>query len=140
MKTYLRTVFCANKDPIILKKIGDPLFNILGAIFLLIGVIGIFLPLLPTTPFLLLAAYFFSKGSQKIYLWLINLPRIGTSIQDWNESGSISKKTKCSAVLCITLTAFYIWFGLKISVIARILAILTLLSVVVFITTRPEKK
>ncbi len=55
----------------------NKIFLILGFFFLLLGIIGIFLPLLPTTPFGLLAFYFFSRGSPRIAQWCLGLPGIG---------------------------------------------------------------
>ncbi|MDR2840025.1 MAG: YbaN family protein, partial [Paludibacter sp.] len=54
------------------------LFIILGLISLALGIIGIFLPLLPTTPFLLLSAALFARGSQRLYNWLINHRVLGS--------------------------------------------------------------
>ena len=59
------------------------LFALLGGLALLLGIIGVFLPVMPTTPFVLLAAYCFSKSSPRIHAWLVNHPLCGPLIQDW---------------------------------------------------------
>ena len=68
-----------------------------GWFFVALGLIGIALPLLPTTPFLLLAALCFSKGSDKIYQWLITHPTLGPPINDWQEKRAITRRSKIIA-------------------------------------------
>ena len=57
----------------------------LGTIFVVLGVIGMFLPLIPTTIFLLLAAYCYSRSSEKFYTWLITNRWCGEYIRNWRE-------------------------------------------------------
>lgn len=64
-----------------------------------LGLIGIALPLLPTTPFLLLAAVCFSKGSEQIYCWLINHPTLGPPIINWREKRAITRRSKIVATV-----------------------------------------
>lgn len=56
---------------------------LLGGLALLLGIIGVFLPVMPTTPFILLAAYFFSKSSPRVHAWLVNHRWFGPLILDW---------------------------------------------------------
>ena len=70
-----------------------------GWFFVVLGLIGIALPLLPTTPFLLLAAVCFSKGSDNIYRWLINHPTLGPPIVNWREKRAITRRSKIVATL-----------------------------------------
>jgi uncharacterized membrane protein YbaN (DUF454 family) len=56
-----------------------------GALALATGVVGIFLPLLPTTPFVLLAAFCFARGSPRWEAWLLAHPRFGPLVRDWRE-------------------------------------------------------
>ncbi|WP_167471174.1 YbaN family protein [Cupriavidus lacunae] len=70
----------------------------LGGISLLLGVIGIFLPVLPTTPFVLLAAACFARGSQRFHEWLLGHPRFGPLVSDWQRHRSIPFKAKCLAL------------------------------------------
>jgi len=69
-----------------------------GLLSLALGVIGIFLPLLPTTPFLLLAAACFMRSSQRFYLWLVGHPWLGPWIRDYLDGEGIPLKGKVYAV------------------------------------------
>jgi len=68
-----------------------------GLLSLALGVIGIFLPLLPTTPFLLLAAACFMRSSRRCYLWLVGHPRLGPWIRDYLDGEGIPLKGKVYA-------------------------------------------
>ena len=70
----------------------------LGIISLVLGFIGIFLPLLPTTPFVLLAAACFARGSEKFHNWLITHERFGPLVRDWQAHHSIPFRAKCLAL------------------------------------------
>lgn len=80
------------------------LFVILGLISLGLGILGIFLPLLPTTPFLLLSAALFTRSSKRLYNWLINHKYLGTHIQNYTHHKTISRKSKIASVLLLWLT------------------------------------
>jgi len=76
----------------------------LGALFLLLGVLGLFLPVLPTTPFLLLAAACFARSSRRIFTWLLNHPQFGPLIREWREHRSIPYRAKRTALGLIALS------------------------------------
>ena len=65
----------------------------------MLGLNGIALPLMPTTPYLLIAAVCFSKGSDNIYRWLINHPTFGPPIINWREKRAITRRSKIVATL-----------------------------------------
>ncbi len=70
----------------------------LGTIFLALGVIGVVVPGLPTTPFLLLAAAFYVRSSDRLYSWLLNHKVFGKIIRDFRETRSISLRTKVISI------------------------------------------
>lgn len=70
-----------------------------GWLSVALGVIGIFLPVLPTTPFLLLAAACFMRSSRRFYLWLVLHPRLGPWIRDYLEGQGIPRKAKIYAIV-----------------------------------------
>ncbi|MDA1074118.1 MAG: YbaN family protein [Proteobacteria bacterium] len=69
----------------------------LGSLCVGLGAAGIILPLVPTTPFLLLAAFCFARGSPKLHGWLIHHPQFGPPIQHWREHKAVSTGVKVSA-------------------------------------------
>ncbi|WP_428244332.1 YbaN family protein [Gynuella sp.] len=71
---------------------------VIGWLAVLLGFIGIFLPVLPTTPFLLLAASCFAKSSPRFHRWVISSPLFGPIIKDWQEHRFIEKKVKIWAI------------------------------------------
>ena len=89
-----------------MESISKKYFYILvGWIWFLIGFIGIFLPILPTVPFMILAAFYFSKSSPRLHHWLLNLPYIGAPIKDWEKNHIIRRRTKILASFMLTLPA-----------------------------------
>lgn len=80
------------------------LFAGLGTLFVLLGVLGIFLPVLPTTPFLLLAAACYARSSRRIYHWLLHHPHFGPLIREWREYRSMPYRAKRKALLLIVLS------------------------------------
>lgn len=108
-----------------------------GLIAFALGVIGAFLPLLPTVPFLLLAAFCFARSSERLHHWLLSHPKFGKSIVDWNERGAISRQAKGLASLSIMATfSISIFLDLPLKIIAA--QAVTLGLVTAFIWTRPE--
>lgn len=69
-----------------------------GGMFLGLGLLGVVLPVLPTTPFLLLAAGCFARSSPRLHGWLLGHPVFGPPIRNWEENGAISRPAKRLAV------------------------------------------
>lgn len=109
-----------------------------GIMSLTLGVIGIFLPLLPTTPFLLLAAWCFLKSSPTLHAWMYRQPYMGKALKDWEEERIISRPAKVMALLMITLSGGVIWYKVDLLVL-KIFVTIILCGVSIFIITRNEK-
>lgn len=120
--------------------IKQSLFILAGWLSLAAGFIGIFLPLLPTTPFVLLAAYCFSKGSKKLHLWLYEHPWFGDMIKDWEKHGAISLKIKCLSTSMILVMISYPLFFKDFSLWLKTIIVITIAFTLSFIWTRPHKK
>ena len=118
--------------------VARQLWRLAGGISVLLGVIGIFLPLLPTTPFLLLAAYCFQRSSPALHAWLINHPRLGPSIRDWREHGAISQSAKIQAVAAMVVV-LGVSFLLGVNWTVLTIQLVVLCCVAVFILSRPGR-
>lgn len=111
----------------------------LGHLFLILGIIGAFLPILPTTPFLLLAAYFYSKSSKKVHDWMLGHKYLGPPLKDWQESGVIGIKAKILAATMILLVICWRIPMLNIALPIKIVASAILFAVLIFVCSRPSK-
>lgn len=80
------------------------LFGALGTLCVVLGILGMFLPLLPTTPFLLLAAACYARASGRFYNWLLNHRLFGPTILEWRRHRSIAWRTKITAIALMVLT------------------------------------
>lgn len=83
------------------------LLILLGSISLALGVIGIFLPLLPTTPFLLLSAALYVRSSEKLYQWLIHQKYLGNYIRHFREHKAIPLRAKIFSITMVWITLTY---------------------------------
>ena len=78
-------------------------FKLLGFLFVGIGGLGVILPLLPTTPFLLLAAACFARSSERWHQWLLNSGTFGPIIRNWEEHRCIPRRAKIASLLIMGL-------------------------------------
>ena len=79
-------------------------FFVGGWASLALGAIGAFLPLLPTVPFVILAAFCFARSSPRLEAWLVTHPRFGHHIVAWREHGAISSKGKIAATMAFAFS------------------------------------
>ena len=77
----------------------------LAVVSLVLGIIGLFLPVLPTVPFLLLAAWAAGHSSPRLSQWLESHPRLGPPIQGWRREGVVSRRAKWAATATMTVSA-----------------------------------
>lgn len=85
---------------------------ITGALSLGLGVTGMFLPVLPTTPFLLLTAWCWMKGSPRLHAWLMSRPKFGPYIRDFQEHKAIPVRVKA-----VSVTTLWLTIGLSIALV-----------------------
>lgn len=113
-------------------------FVILGWVCVVTGIIGVFLPILPTTPFLLVAAWAFAKSSPKFESWLVNHETLGPYIYDWRHYGTVPLKAKILAITMMSASFMWlsIWSGAPTIVI--IMVGITLACVAAFLLSRPS--
>ena len=112
----------------------------LGIFFLALGFIGIFIPVLPTTPFVLLAAALFARSSEKFYQWLIKNRFFGQYVKDYREGKGVPLRVKMGAILLLWVTiGLSIVFGVEIFWV-RILLIAVALGVTIHIAMIKRKE
>ena len=106
-----------------------PIYFVVGLLSLGLGVLGIFLPLLPTTPFLLLSIACFSRSSKRFENWLYHTKMYKIYVADFRETGTIAKERKKKIIVSI-----YILMGISIFLAPIIWVKIGLLGLTVFIT------
>ena len=88
------------------------IFIIIGSLSLVLGIIGIFIPLLPTTPFILLTAYLYAKSSKRLYDLLITNKIFGKYLENYRQGRGIPKYTKIVAITTLWISILYANFYL----------------------------
>lgn len=109
----------------------------LGHTFTAIGFVGLIVPLLPTTPFLILAAACYSRGSERFERWLVTHPRFGGGVRDWREHGVISLRAKAVATVGILVS-----LTIPLTVLSppwKLVAAAVVTGALLFIHTRPSR-
>ena len=104
-----------------------------------LGFIGVFLPVLPTTPFMILALWGFSRGSESLHRWLYNHPRFGTALRDWDQFGMIPLKVKFTAIFMMRISAVYLTFFSGAPNIAIIVVLGIMVYGAIYVMTRPSR-
>lgn len=117
-----------------------PIYFVLGWIMLGLGAAGAVLPVLPTTPFVLAAVWFFYRSSPRMVAWLMQHKVFGPPLRNWKNEGAISTPTKLVAVTSmalgytatLSLSALHAYYAIALAVL--------LLAVASFIVTRPAPR
>lgn len=117
-----------------------PLYFIFGLVLVSLGILGAFLPVMPTTIFLILALACFSRSSPKAEAWLLQHPRFGEPLRAWREEGSISAKNKAFALVLI-------WFSIGASALflvsvlwVRGMLLFTAVVLTFYLLSRPTRR
>lgn len=109
----------------------------LAIVSLGLGIAGIFLPILPTTPFVLLAAWAAARSSPRLSAWLESHPRFGPVLRDWRTSGVVRRRTKWTATVVMAGSAVIILLTVRKPWIAGF-AIASMGCVLLWLWRRPE--
>ena len=114
--------------------------NFCGLFCLGLAFIGVFLPLLPTTPLVILSAFCFSKGSARLHGWLLAQPLFGPMLEDWQTHHVIRFKVKCVATTMIVVMISYpVLFG-PLHFLLRIMMVVLAASVLSYIWSFPSDR
>ena len=113
-------------------------YFILALVSLALGIVGAFLPILPTVPFILLSAWAAAKGSPRLLNWLESHPKYGPHIHDWRLGGVVSRKAKWAAPIMMSLSAVIILLTVA-KPWARGFSIGTMVVVGAWLWRRPER-
>ena len=109
-----------------------------GWLFFALGLVGAVLPLMPTVVFMLLAAFCFARGSDRVHDWLLAHPRFGPPIRDWHMHRAIGRDAKRYAMVAIGLS-FVLSLMLNVGWTVLVAQAVALGGVSVFILTRPDR-
>ena len=109
----------------------------LVVIFIILGFIGAILPGMPTTVFLILAAWAASKGWPQMDTWLLNHPKYGVTLRAWRENGTVPRKAKWFASIMMLLSAVIMLFTTA-PIEVKAFTDLTMLTVAIWLWLRPE--
>jgi uncharacterized membrane protein YbaN (DUF454 family) len=114
------------------------LWRTLAVISLALGFIGMFLPVLPTVPFVLLAAWAGGRGWPALERWLLDHPTLGPPVHRWREHGAVPRRAKWMATVMMTLSAVVLAFtGAPLAV--KIGVPLFMAGVATWLWRRPER-
>jgi uncharacterized membrane protein YbaN (DUF454 family) len=102
-----------------------------------LGIAGVFVPILPTTPFLLVAAWAAGKGWPQFEAWLVAHPRLGPPIRRWRDHRAVPRSAKWAAVASMLLSAALLWWSAA-SLAIQLGVTLFLLAVAAWLWRRPE--
>ncbi len=111
----------------------------MGHFFLALGTVGIFLPLLPTAPFILLASACYSRGSTRLEAWLLNHKVFGATLRNWRQYHVINRRAKALASLSIGAGIAWVWLSDKIPVYGKWAMVTVVTPVWIFLITRPSQ-
>jgi uncharacterized membrane protein YbaN (DUF454 family) len=113
-----------------------PFYLVLAYLSIGLGVAGAFLPLLPTTPFLLLAAWSAARGSPSLHRWLYEHPRFGAVLIAWEQKRAVPTRAKWAACMLMAVSWVIMFFQTVGWVVPAITGVL-FVAIAGFLVTRP---
>jgi uncharacterized membrane protein YbaN (DUF454 family) len=113
----------------------------LAALCLLLGLVGVFIPILPTVPFLVIAAWAASRSSPRLHRWLLSHPRFGHLLRDWYEAGVVPRRAKWLATLMMAASGLTMALITPADFMPGVLALLAaMVAVAAWLWRRPERR
>ena len=110
---------------------------ILAYFFLVLAIVGMFIPGLPTVPFLLLTAWFAARGSERLHSWLYAHPHLGKLLIDWEQQGAVSRTSKVIAVFML-ITSWIVMYHRLDNVWGLIGLAVIFIAIATYLVSRPE--
>lgn len=114
------------------------IWRAIGLIAFVLGVVGLFLPIMPTVPFILLAAWAGSKGWPELETYLLSHKHFGSHIRNWRESGAISRSSKSLATIMFCGSLAMIWLLFPLDYALQAILTFIMISAIVWLWTRPD--
>lgn len=112
----------------------------LGWLMVALGFVGVLVPLMPTTIFLILGSWFFARSSPRLEAWLAQHPRFGPVLQAWNETGAVPRTAKVAACVGMSAGFMLFWIGAHPRPWLAVLVAAPLLGSALYVVTRPAPR
>ena len=112
---------------------------VLSYLFLVLAILGIVLPGMPTVPFLLLTAWFAARGSEPLHRWLYAHPHLGSLLINWEQQRAVSRRSKMAAIALLPISWGIMYWRIDIPWLLGGLSLL-FVAVATFLMTRPEPR
>jgi uncharacterized membrane protein YbaN (DUF454 family) len=113
-------------------------FLLAGHVFVALAIVGVFLPILPTTPFVIAASACYMRSSKRFHAMLHESRWFGLLLHNWERDGSISLRSKITAIACIAVSLLVSFTFFTIPLYAMIMALASVSAVSLYILTRPS--
>lgn len=113
-------------------------WRVLAVLALATGVVGIVLPILPTAPFLIVAAWAASKGSPRLEAWLLEHRIFGPHIRRWRARGAVPRRAKWTATILMAISLSGMWFAAPLPVLSKAAVTAVVVAVALWLWRRPE--
>lgn len=111
---------------------------VLGLMFVALGFVGAFVPLMPTTIFLILAAACFTRSSPRLEAWLLNHPRFGRALRAWRAERAVPRRAKIAACLGVTIGYGLFWMAARPGLWLGLAVAVVMAACALFVVSRPS--
>jgi len=113
-------------------------YLVVGLFLVALGFVGVFLPVLPTTPFLILAVACFARSSRRLEAWLLDHPRFGPTLRDWRLRGAVPRKAKLMSLAGMVVGFAVFWVGSNPGPLLAAAVAALMLTGLAYVFTRPS--